>query len=71
MILRVRTKKKTMIDQQGGLGLLLVATRQTQSHLFRAIEYMAISEQQLLIVRRINGKYKVHQIQPVIKIEYN
>lgn len=71
MILRVRTKKKTMIDQQGGLGLLLVATRQTQSHLFRAIEYMAISEQQLLIIRRINGKYKVHQILPVIKIEYN
>jgi hypothetical protein len=71
MILRVRTKKKTMIDQRGGLGLLLVATQQTHSLLFRVIEYMAISEQQLLIIRRINGKYKVHQILPVIKIEYN
>jgi len=32
---------------------------------------MAISEQQLVIVRQINGKYKVHQILPVIKTAYN
>jgi hypothetical protein len=61
----------TMRDPQDGLDLL-VLTPQTQSHLFHAIEFMATSGQPLVIVRQTNnGKFKVHQIPPVIKTEYN
>ena len=70
MTLKVRMKTRTMRDRRDGQGQLLV-TLQTQLHLSPAIVYMAISEQQLGIVRQINGKCKVHQILRVIKTAYN
>ncbi len=70
MTLKVRMKTRTMRDRRDGQGQLL-ATLLTQLHLSPAIVYMAISEQQLVIVKQINGKCKVHQILPVIKTAYS
>ncbi len=70
MTLKVQMKTRTMRDRRDGQGQLLV-TLQTQLHLSPAIVYTAISEQQLVIVRQINGKCKVHQILRVIKTAYN
>lgn len=56
-----------MRDHRDGLGL---QPRQTHWHPFHATEYMGTLEQ-LQIVRRISGKYKVHQTLPATKTEYN